>query len=168
MDLEKHGVMVADDEPLNRATVSRILRGLPGCGEIGLSENGTKLLEQIAADPDKYGLIITDVMMPGMTGPEAVKKILQGVRTNACVVFMTGGGLGELDCKILREILGDERVLGVIEKPFNIEDIRRAFRAACGLNPERETARQELISATRIAARDLLHIELPCRFQAQT
>lgn len=167
MDTEKHGVMIADDERLNRFAASRILQMFPGCGEIGLSEDGTQLLTQIAADPDKYGLIITDIMMPGMTGPEAVKEILQSTRTNVCVVFISGGGLGKSDRRILSEILGDERVLGVIEKPFTKEDIGRAFRAAFGQDSERETARQELVSGTRVAAEDILQIELPSRFQAQ-
>ena len=167
MDTEKHGVMVADDERLNRFVVSRILGGISGCGEIGLSGDGIQLLEQIVADPDKYGLIITDIMMPGMTGPEAAKEIFQSTRTNACVVFMSGGGLRESDRRILSEILSDERVLGVIEKPFSKEDIGRAFQAAFGQDSERETACQELISATRAAAKDVLQIELPGRFQAQ-
>lgn len=166
MNTGKRGIMVADDDTSNRFVVSRFLGRISGCGEIGLSKDGARLLEQIAADPDKYGLIVTDIMMPGMTGPFAIKEIFRSTRSGACVVFMSGGNLGNSDREILREILNDERVLGIIGKPFNKDDIGRVFQAAFGQDPERETARQELIFGTRAAAEDILQIKLPGRFQA--
>ena len=162
--------MVADDEPVNRKMLRIILDKIPACNKVFLSENGQQLLDQVAANPDDAQLIISDIMMPGMNGPEAVAKIFTETRSSAFVVFVSGGNLRDDDKEILQELLQDERVLGVMAKPFSRDDVHASFFAACSLDDEarREDSRKNLRALTRDAALPISNCnvrDLPDRFQ---
>jgi len=162
-------VMVADDVPVNRELLNMIIERIPACDNVLISEDGQQLLEQVAAQPDDIHLIISDIMMPGGNGPEAISKVFTETRSNAFVVFVSGGDLSDRDKAILKELLQDERVLGVMPKPFTFNDVRDAFFAACSPDDEacREDSRENLKSLTRNAALFVLncHVrDLPKRF----
>jgi two-component system response regulator NreC len=79
-------VLIADDHPLLRAGLRRLLRGDPGLEVIGEAATGEEVLRLTAElHPD---IVLLDISMPGANGIEtarALKATLPGVR----VLFLT-------------------------------------------------------------------------------
>ena len=72
-DAYSHSILIADDEPLARERIRRLVEVLPGynvCGEAG---DGEEVLAKIAQHaPD---IVLLDIRMPGMDGMEAAERI---------------------------------------------------------------------------------------------
>jgi DNA-binding response OmpR family regulator len=84
-------VLIIDDDPIIRNLVKSILE-TEGY-QISMAEDGLQGMEHIAAEarPIKYGLIILDVVMPGMNGIEVLTKLKENNETNAIPVLMLTG-----------------------------------------------------------------------------
>jgi CheY-like chemotaxis protein len=80
-------VLVADDEDQIRRLVSQVLTDL-GL-EVLQARDGREALRVAAAHRGRLSLVVTDVMMPGLTGPELASE-LGWMRPDAKVVFMSG------------------------------------------------------------------------------
>ena len=81
-----------------------------------------------AADGQPFDLLLTDVTMPGGSGPELVAK-LTGVDPDLRVLFMSGfvpGGRGP-------SLPADAPFL---HKPFTVDELLRAVRAVLDRSPE--------------------------------
>ena len=114
-------VMCIEDDPDIRMVLDFSLRQL-GAYELCLCASGEEALEAAAGFAPE--LVLMDVMMPGLTGPET----LQALRERGCVegvpvVFLTAKAMqGEL------EALMGHGASGIIVKPFDPvslpEDIR--------------------------------------------
>ncbi len=112
-------VLVVEDEEAVRALVTRVLR-----------LNGYAVLEAASADQalaftrsePQVDLVLTDVVLPGMGGPELV-RIIKRVRPQAAVLYMSGytrdsiihGGRANGDIELL-------------EKPFTPDSLARRVR----------------------------------------
>lgn len=59
-------VLVVDDEAAFGASVARVLRGL---AEVSHDDSGAKAMARLGAG-ERFDVILSDVMMPGMTGPQ--------------------------------------------------------------------------------------------------
>jgi CheY-like chemotaxis protein len=114
-------ILVVEDDPRVRAATGTALTelGYPAilCG------SGPEAIDQLEERND-IGLVITDVVMPGMTGPELAGKI----RTNhpdVGLLFVTGyvGEAGEAE-----NFKGSE----VLRKPFTLRALADALHAAAG------------------------------------
>ncbi|MDR0852166.1 MAG: response regulator, partial [Clostridiales Family XIII bacterium] len=66
-------ILLAEDIEINREIVIALLESTGV--EIDCAERGTEVLEMFAAAPERYDLILMDVMMPEMDGYEATRKI---------------------------------------------------------------------------------------------
>lgn len=66
-------VLVAEDDPPNQLVIQRMLAKL-GIAS-ALVGNGLACVERLAAEPDGYGLVLMDLQMPEMSGPEAARQI---------------------------------------------------------------------------------------------
>lgn len=79
-------ILIADDEPLARDRLRRLVDALPGyqtCGEAG---DGDSTLEKVAElEPD---ILLLDIRMPGMDGMEAAAR-LSGLEQPPALVFCT-------------------------------------------------------------------------------
>ena len=88
--LLKHGnetIMVVDDEPLVRHLVVDILTPLGyQCLEVS---SGQEALEIFKSYPETIHLLLTDVIMPGMSGRELAEKLCIR-RSDLKVIFMSG------------------------------------------------------------------------------
>jgi two-component system OmpR family response regulator len=105
-------ILLADDEP-DILEISRIALEAVGGFEVSVCSSGRTLLERLSTfEPD---LIIVDVLMPDMTGPEVFAEIRRRPEYNAVpVVYLTG--------VIQEEELADLRKTGVADvilKPFD-------------------------------------------------
>ena len=113
--LAKARLLVVDDEETILELLSGSLR-LAGF-EVITAASGMEALRAAAASrPD---LILLDVMMPGMDGPEVCRRLKADPRTAGVpVVFLTA--LGDT---VLAGRLGDCAHDGVLHKPFAVAEL---------------------------------------------
>ena len=105
-------ILLADDEP-DILEVSRIALETVGGFEVSVCSSGRALLERLTDfEPD---LIIVDVLMPDMMGPDVLEEVRRRPELNGVpVVFLTG--------LIQDEELAELRETGVADiilKPFD-------------------------------------------------
>ncbi len=126
-----HTIMVVEDEPPIRRLIVD-----------ALTERGYTVLapadpfEALRAAEDraaKIQLLLTDVVMPGMNGPELARK-LRAIRPEIKVVYMSG----YVEDHALRAGIGGESVL--ISKPFQLEDLLRKLNRALDAGDASSTA----------------------------
>lgn len=115
-------VLVVEDE----ASVLRLARRV--LGKLGYTllstQSPDKALNMVREHTEKIHLLITDVVLPEMSGRELAEKIT-GIRPDIKVLFMSG---------YTADIIGRHGVLdeGVpfIEKPFSLDSLARKVREA--------------------------------------
>lgn len=78
-------ILVVDDEPGIREMLQRHFRFLGF--EVDTAENGKIALEHL--ERERFDVVISDIMMPEMTGPEMLRKI-RGEYPMVHVIMMTG------------------------------------------------------------------------------
>jgi two-component system cell cycle sensor histidine kinase/response regulator CckA len=89
VDLATRGkILLVEDEDGVRRALSRTLKEF-GC-EVDEAENGEDALEVMNAAPGAYDLIISDVSMPLMTGPEMLRAAGAQALGKAKVLFLSG------------------------------------------------------------------------------
>jgi CheY-like chemotaxis protein len=116
-------IIVVDDEPVIADTLVEILRG-EGCQAIAVSDGASAVQWARITLPD---VIISDVMMPGMTGIEtaiAVKEFLPN-----CRVILFSGQASTLN--LLERARNDGYEFELLTKPIN----PNALLATLGLDP---------------------------------
>jgi CheY-like chemotaxis protein len=102
-------ILVVEDETPLRKLISQILKG---AGHTVLeAANGDEALAVSVGHGGAINLLLTDVIMPGMNGPELVAK-LRGRRPAMAIVFMSGYDNELIDKKSL------ETTAGFLPKPF--------------------------------------------------
>nr|WP_295771452.1 response regulator [Rhodoferax sp.] len=111
--------MVADDEPINRALATGVLKRLGHTGVLVVDgAQALQCLEQI-----KFDLVLMDVMMPNMDGLQALAVLREKERQNCTArlpVFMVTGH----DLPGDRERLMQAGADGYVPKPINTESLK--------------------------------------------
>lgn len=139
-----HRVLVVDDEPAVRALVCRCLReaGYP----VVDAEDGVAALRLLETGPP-IGLVLTDVEMPGMDGPE-LARVAGQVHPGVPVLFMTGSRSAE--AALAAHFPGAP----VVSKPFRIDDLVVTIRRTLEAPPaKREPPHRDEGSPDEAAAR---------------
>ncbi len=117
-------VLVVDEEPLILICISRLLEKSTLVKTVTTAEEA---LVEIGAQ--HYDLCFLDVILPGMTGLDAM-KIINERSPNTKVAIMTGTTLNEAMNKQVEDF-----AYTFIEKPFSLSDIEEvAERVAVALN----------------------------------
>jgi two-component system cell cycle sensor histidine kinase/response regulator CckA len=106
-------VLLVEDDPSLR-NLEQLLLGGRGY-EILDASSGTEALDLIAA-AENIDLIITDVVLPGMSGPDVAEEVLRRF-PDAAVVFTSGYAEGSLG----RDMLNGRA--DFLEKPFDPEQL---------------------------------------------
>ena len=117
-------LLVEDDEGV-RSLATVLLRQL-GYSVLAASE-AAEAMRIVASHSGTIHLLLTDVIMPGMSGPEMAEQIRR-LRPGMKALFMSGYVKDET---LERVLTGYVRFL---QKPFTADALSRAVRAA--LNPE--------------------------------
>jgi CheY-like chemotaxis protein len=112
-------IMVVDDETLIRRLVTRSLEK-EGYTVLG-ARCGERGVECFREHPDEIELVLTDVAMPNMSGPEMVGRLLQ-LKASIKVLFMTGYG-APVGLPSPRQ-----QQFGVLLKPFTPAVLTRRVR----------------------------------------
>ena len=120
-------ILVVDDEPDMLRLVEAILleQGYKVILAKG-AENAIRSFERMPRRPD---LILTDVVMPGMSGPAMVDHLL-GLDPHIRVLFMSGYD----DRQIVQKYVV-ERGFALIPKPFTLQRLGSVVRDALNGNP---------------------------------
>jgi two-component system, cell cycle sensor histidine kinase and response regulator CckA len=85
-------ILVAEDEPTLRSVIRRSLSRLGHT--VLLAEDGARALQVAAKHAEPIDLLITDVVMPNMSGAELARH-LTAQRPGICVLFISGYSWGE-------------------------------------------------------------------------
>ena len=119
-------VLIVDDDPHVRESLQRSLE-FEGY-QVELARDGAESLAVLAETPDRPDVVIMDLMMPGVDGLEACRR-LRAVGDRVPILMLTA-----------RDALGD-RVTGLdagaddyLAKPFALEELLARLRALLKLN----------------------------------
>ncbi|MDX1755181.1 MAG: LytTR family DNA-binding domain-containing protein [Marinobacter sp.] len=117
-------VLIADDEPLARERIRRLVEALPDyrvCGEAG---DGHEALDQVArCNPD---VVLLDIRMPGMDGMEAAER-LAALDSPPAVIFCTA-----YDHYAISAF--EVQAVAYLLKPVRREDLADALARASRIN----------------------------------
>lgn len=142
-----HSVFIVDDDPAMRDSLTLMLRGA------GFRARAFASADDFLANlpEDKSACVITDVRMPGVEGPELVKR-LKALRGDSWpVIVITGHADVPLAVQLMKA-----GVVDFIEKPFDPQQILdsagRCIAALSGLEADRaarEAAQAHLATLTK-------------------
>jgi len=116
--LGRLSILYVEDTDAVRDLVSRLLDSAGH--EVVAVEKPLDALERFDVDPQRFDLLITDMVMPGMTGAELAARLRE--RRPAFNVVFTSGYPTEVS-------LGDavaDRHSEFVQKPFGLDDLLRA------------------------------------------
>jgi len=113
-------VLLVEDDPMVRRLAEQTLAraGYRVLAAVGADD----ALRLVAGDDTPIDLVVTDVVMPGLSGPELVRR-LEGVRPEIRVLYVSGYA----DDAMERHGVNEERV-SFLAKPFNSETLLRRVR----------------------------------------
>jgi two-component system cell cycle sensor histidine kinase/response regulator CckA len=109
---------VVDDEATIRNLIRRILQRAHY--HLLFAEDGVEALKLVEAHPT-IDLLLTDVMLPRMDGPELVKRVAE-MRPGLKVVYMSGHAAQDVGLA----------AASYLEKPFTPETLSRKIGEALG------------------------------------
>ena len=108
-------VLVADDEPVVRKITERMLRQL-GYQVVG-AKDGEEALEVFVKEPHTFDIVVLDVLMPRLKGPEALQRMRE-IRPDVKALFVSGYAGAPADMANLR----------VLQKPFTTVQLEEELR----------------------------------------
>jgi CheY-like chemotaxis protein len=113
-------ILVAEDEELVRVFVRRALQDA-GYRVVAVAD-GQEALEHFETDPSAIDLVLTDVVMPRMKGPELASRIAE-LSPETPILYMSG----YVDNQALSSQLAD-RPDALLRKPFSAADLCERVR----------------------------------------
>jgi len=111
---QKSQILLVDDE-LESCKALSLLLGQAGYS-VEISHSGEQALAALKKQP--YGLIISDLVLPGISGIDILKQVKEDY-PDTCVILITGKASTETAVEAMRE-----GALDYITKPFNIERLK--------------------------------------------
>jgi two-component system response regulator FixJ len=141
-----HSVFIVDDDPAMRDALTLMLRGAGFRARAFASADD--FLDDLPTDAS--ACVVTDVRMPGVEGPELVRR-LKALRGNSWpVIVITGHADVPLAVQLMKAGVSD-----FIEKPFDpqqiLDSVGHCIASLSGLEAERaarEEARRRVASLT--------------------
>jgi CheY-like chemotaxis protein len=120
-----HKVLIAEDDPVSQKFVSLVVERMGHCAFV--SPNGRHAWESLQAE-NRFSLLITDVMMPGMDGTTLIRNLRSIERLRELPVLAMSAFVGVSDISGL---------LGVgatwfIPKPVEVKPLEEYVRRALG------------------------------------
>jgi hypothetical protein len=121
LPLPKLNILVVDDDPLVRSTITKLIE------ELGLTatslESPLQALD-ILKQGDDFDLIITDFIMPEMNGAEFIERLRESGDSRPIILMSGYDDYEELTNKV--EYLPATR----IQKPFTLDQLRELLAGA--------------------------------------
>ena len=113
-------ILVCDDEPSVRNIISMILKSLEH--QVVVACDGQEAFEKIQVNPAAFDFLITDNLMPRLSGVKLVEK-LRALNLPMKIIMLTGFA-PQLNTEVLDRPLFD----GVLIKPFKALDILKCLK----------------------------------------
>lgn len=120
-DFSTFCVLAVEDEPFHASILRRML-GLLKIGEVVLVENGREALRLLEAEPTRFDVVVTDLVMPVMDG----YKLAKAIRASEVA------SIGELPIVVLSGSFADEveaqrarlpKIDGFLRKPVALAEL---------------------------------------------
>lgn len=108
-------ILVVDDEELTRRGIADIL--VKCRYDVFTAQNGGEAMT--ALEKKRYDLIITDMLMPGMTGIDLLRTVKTACRETGVIIIT---GYGEVDSYLESMNLG---AYEYINKPVKVTELKR-------------------------------------------
>jgi two-component system cell cycle sensor histidine kinase/response regulator CckA len=118
-DAEAGTILLVDDEAAIR-TLTHLALGMHGYRVLEAAD-GLQALEIYRREPGRIDLVILDVMMPKLSGPQTLERLL-ALDPAVRVVFTSGAHAGDLT------EADRARSVGFFAKPFRLEDLTNTVR----------------------------------------
>ena len=139
-------LLIVDDHPVVRDGLRGMVAGNDEVAVVGEAADGAEALER--ATELRPDVVLMDIRMPGMDGPEAIRQ-LAARKLNVHVLVLT---TYDTDADVLPAI--DAGVIGYLLKDAPRDELFRAVRAA---------SRGESVLAPSVAARLLSQVRAPAQ-----
>jgi CheY-like chemotaxis protein len=112
-------VLIVDDDPAVGRAMARMFAAE---ARVDVATSGGEALERFKRG-ESFGLVVCDVMMPGMTGTQ-LHELVKGIdkRSAAAFVFVTGGASREERARV------DATGLPCIAKPLDMDVVRQLLK----------------------------------------
>ena len=117
-------ILLVDDEKSQAQSIRNMLRRLGY--QVTVKTDTDQALAAFLKDPSGFDLVITDQIMPKLTGVQLSARLLE-VRSNLPILLCTGFS-EQVDADGARAI----GIRGFLMKPFSIREMARAIKAALG------------------------------------
>lgn len=114
--------MLVDDDDGIREPIAKLLTALANVEVAGFA-SGAAALNALAAAPDMFEFIVSDLDMPGMSGIELCRRI-RAEHPHLNILLATGSGV------ITHEEARGFGFCGMISKPFSVATLRHALADA--------------------------------------
>ncbi|WP_127585492.1 response regulator [Paenibacillus koleovorans] len=153
-------IMIVDDSPIIRRSLTRILEQL-GHQVVMEAVDGRDAVEKFKERP--VDLITMDIHLPGMNGIEAVRHIRQ-ISSSVIIIMITSVEQKNMVYDALK--LGARHY---IVKPFTDEKVKEVFESVIGLTPLQEAAqqrKQQIVAETREKAAEERKKREPLKLEA--
>ncbi len=118
----KETILLAEDEEEVRSLITKVLKGR-GYTELEAT-NGAEALSLLEQHSGSIHMLLTDLVMPKMSGPELAERLLK-IRPEIKVLYMSGYTDSDSSRK---RILSADSVF--LQKPFTSSDLTRTVRDA--------------------------------------
>ncbi len=130
--MEKYKILIVDDDPMSNAMLRKLFESEY---EIRFAENGEEAIEIINKDEDNpAGLILLDILMPGINGFEVCRRLKNDDATaNIPVIFITSLNNDEDTIEGLKLGAAD-----YITKPFNPAIVKLRVQTQLKLKKDRD------------------------------
>ena len=123
MSSHRPRILVVDDEPPLRELVVVTLGDAFACDEV---DNGDEALARLSTD--HYDLVMLDVMMPGTSGTDVLRKIRADdeLRDVPVIVMSAWQSSDDIDAALAAG------ANGFLPKPFRVEDLESTVKDVIG------------------------------------
>lgn len=114
-------ILIVDDDPDLLFLVAHSVKNLGPDFQVSTASNVTAALEQI--QKQQFDLIVSDYMMPGLTGVDLAREVRQ-LTPHTAFILMTA----HHDTSQMRSTIGDLPLAGFVGKPFTMPELLKVVK----------------------------------------